>query len=211
MREQSSPRVAVCGTAGRVSRRAGLALSVVGAASVLLVVEPARAELPSNEESAFRERGTWISPGDQYGSAARPVRATRSPGSARRSSSKAGARKVASLGRTVDVTPVITTWASGNVAWKAPESCLNSALRSVIANVAANYGSVTVSSTCRSRGHNNRVGGARHSHHLTGDAADIRVGGNTRAAAAYMRSAVGGFKHYGGGLFHIDSGPRRRW
>jgi hypothetical protein len=29
--------------------------------------------------------------------------------------------------------------------------------------------------------------------------------------AAYVRSRVGGFKHYGGGLFHIDTGPRRTW
>jgi hypothetical protein len=26
---------------------------------------------------------------------------------------------------------------------------------------------------------------------------------------AYLRSTVGGLKHYGGGLFHIDTGPRR--
>jgi hypothetical protein len=30
---------------------------------------------------------------------------------------------------------------------------------------------------------------------------------------AFLRShgSVGGLKHYGGGLFHIDSGPRRGW
>jgi hypothetical protein len=30
---------------------------------------------------------------------------------------------------------------------------------------------------------------------------------------AYLRSSgmVGGLKHYGGGLFHIDTGARRSW
>jgi len=49
------------------------------------------------------------------------------------------------------------------------------------------------------------------SYHLTGDAADIRIWGNVRGAARYLRTVVGGYKHYGGGLFHIDTGPRRSW
>jgi len=99
----------------------------------------------------------------------------------------------------------------GAVAWRASSSCLSSNLQSVIASVAASYGSVTVNSTCRSHAHNRRVGGASKSWHLTGQAADIRVHGNWRMAAAYLRSSVGGFKHYGGGLFHIDNGPSRSW
>ena len=77
--------------------------------------------------------------------------------------------------------------------------------------MALNYGRVRVNSTCRSRRRNRRAGGARRSYHLTGDAADIRIWGNVRAAARYLRSIAGGYKHYGGGLFHIDTGPRRRW
>jgi len=102
---------------------------------------------------------------------------------------------------------------SGGVSWVASSGCLNSTLRGVIHQVASSYGRVTVSSTCRSHRHNRRVGGARRSHHLTGDAADFRVHGNWRAAMAYLRSSapIGGFKHYGGGLFHIDTGPRRSW
>lgn len=98
----------------------------------------------------------------------------------------------------------------GGVAWRASSSCLAGNLQSVIAGVAS-YGSVTVNSTCRSHSHNRRVGGASKSWHLTGQAADIRVHGNWRQAAAYLRSSVGGFKHYGGGLFHIDNGPNRSW
>lgn len=103
------------------------------------------------------------------------------------------------------------TGGSGRVQWVASAGCLNSRLRAVVNHVARNYGRVRVSSTCRSRRHNRRVGGARQSHHLTGNAVDFRVFGNVRGAAGYLRRLAGGFKHYGGGLFHIDTGPRRRW
>jgi hypothetical protein len=96
------------------------------------------------------------------------------------------------------------------IQWSASAQCLAPQLRDVIAHIAANYARVRVNSTCRSKSHNRRVGGAPRSYHLTGNAADIRVFGNIRAVYAYLRNAVGGLKHYGGGLFHIDTGPRRR-
>ena len=101
----------------------------------------------------------------------------------------------------------------GGVNWTASASCLDSGLRAIINDLASNYGSVTVNSTCRSRGHNASVGGAPHSKHLSGDAVDFRVHGNVSAVYAYLKgnSGVGGLKHYGGGLFHIDNGDRRSW
>lgn len=100
----------------------------------------------------------------------------------------------------------------GSVRWVASSGCLNSGLRAIVASVASSFGPVTVNSTCRGRRHNARVGGARHSHHLTGNAADFRVRGNWRSVWAFLRSSgAGGIKHYGGGLFHIDTGPRRTW
>jgi Peptidase M15 len=101
----------------------------------------------------------------------------------------------------------------GSVRWVASSGCVDSSLKSVIYSVASNFGPVTVSSTCRSRGHNARVGGAKRSKHLTGDAIDFRVHGNNRGVYAFLRShgTVGGLKHYGGGLYHIDNGDRRTW
>ncbi|NQX79497.1 MAG: DUF882 domain-containing protein [Hyphomicrobiaceae bacterium] len=97
------------------------------------------------------------------------------------------------------------------VIWAASSQCLNERLKMAIYHVARNWGQVRVNSTCRSRKHNQLVGGAKHSYHLTGKAADIRVWGDIRAAARYLRKTAGGYKHYGGGLFHIDIGPRRSW
>jgi hypothetical protein len=96
-----------------------------------------------------------------------------------------------------------------NITWNASAGCLNVRLRQVLAEVATNYGAITVNSTCRSHGHNAAVGGAAHSYHLGGNAVDFRAHGNVAAVAAYLNVNVGGFKHSGGGLFHIDTGPRR--
>src|SRR5262245_39542432 len=101
----------------------------------------------------------------------------------------------------------------GPIKWRASADCLASPLRSVLAEVAALFGAVRVNSTCRSKAHNARVGGASHSYHLTGRAVDFRIAGNVKAVSQFLLSkkAVGGFKHYGFGIFHIDTGPRRTW
>ncbi|MDX2307643.1 MAG: D-Ala-D-Ala carboxypeptidase family metallohydrolase [Hyphomicrobium sp.] len=132
----------------------------------------------------------------------------------KKSASKKAGKNYAALdtGAMIDTQPA-KSLTGGGVRWVASSGCLNGMLIGVVQQVAANYGSVTVSSTCRSKSHNRKVGGAHKSHHLTGNAVDFRVHGNWRAAAAYLRGhgGIGGFKHYGGGLFHIDTGPRRTW
>jgi hypothetical protein len=99
------------------------------------------------------------------------------------------------------------------VRWSASSGCLNATLRQVLAEVGRNFGSVTVNSTCRSRQHNAKVGGAPRSLHLSGDAVDFRTTGETRAVLAFLggHRALGGLKHYADGHFHIDTGPRRSW
>lgn len=124
--------------------------------------------------------------------------------------------KVASLGNSLDVQPAPEAQPSlsgGAVRWVASAGCLNGQLKAVVNQVAAKFGPVTVNSTCRSKKRNRRVGGAKQSKHLTGNAVDFRVHANHKAAYAFLKShgSVGGYKHYGGGLFHIDTGPRRTW
>lgn len=123
--------------------------------------------------------------------------------------------KVAALGNTYvpDEPKVKKSLSGGSVEWAASSGCLDSSLKAIVYQVAANYGPLRVNSTCRSHGHNASVGGAPHSKHLSGDAVDFRVFGNTGAVYAFLKSngGVGGLKHYGGGLFHIDNGERRSW
>lgn len=121
--------------------------------------------------------------------------------------------RVASLGRSPSVSTAgrpTTSLTGGGIAWRASAACLAGNLRSIVGVLATSYGAVTVSSTCRSRSHNRRVGGASRSWHLTGNAVDFRIRGTSISRVyAYLRGTVGGLKHYGGGRFHIDNGPRR--
>jgi hypothetical protein len=129
---------------------------------------------------------------------------------------RAQAKRVASLKKNDDgdssgysAKPKVS---GGHVSWAASGSCLPGQLKSVIADV-SQYGRVVVTSTGRDAGHNRSVGGASKSYHLGCQAADLRVHGNVASAASFLRNhgSVGGFHHYGGGLFHIDTGPKRSW
>lgn len=91
--------------------------------------------------------------------------------------------------------------------------CVPPKLRMVLNRVSRRFGAVTVSSTHRRWLENRRVGGARHSYHRRCQAVDFSVSGSSSAVVAYLRDqdAVGGYKHYSGGHYHIDTGPRRTW
>lgn len=125
------------------------------------------------------------------------------------------AARTASLGDSYVPAPTVDRSLTGRrVNWVAAFRCLNASLRAVVDQVASSFGPVTVNSTCRSRRHNARVRGARHSHHLSGNAVDFRVrGANLRAVYSFLRNhaSVGGLKLYRRGFFHIDTGARRTW
>jgi uncharacterized protein YcbK (DUF882 family) len=196
------------GHGSKLSRFTGILGSI--AAGLLLILATA-----FTADTARAEGLRFSSQGDiEAVSAPKSAERTqRSPRRVARSSSSSSERKTASSSRSSSSSKSASRSRSGggNVNWIASASCLDGSLKSAIYHVAANYGSVTVNSTCRSAAHNRRVGGAPRSKHLTGDAADIRIYGNVSGATAYLRSTVGGFKHYGGGLYHIDNGPRRSW
>jgi hypothetical protein len=101
----------------------------------------------------------------------------------------------------------------GLIRWNASPDCLAPSLRAVLVQVVERFGPLKVNSTCRSKAHNAAVGGATRSYHLIGKAVDFRVPGHFREILSFLTGlrAVGGLKHYGGGVFHIDTGPRRTW
>lgn len=71
-----------------------------------------------------------------------------------------------------------------------------------------------VTSAYRTQATNRRVGGARSSKHITGQALDIKVDGlNTNQIAAIAREqGAGGVGRYRRrGFVHIDTGERRDW
>lgn len=97
--------------------------------------------------------------------------------------------------------------------FNAPSKCVPSQLKSVLQNVAAKYGPITVNSTVRSNAKNRRVGGKKSSWHLKCGAVDFRVHAGTKGLLSYLRNnkAVGGYKRYKSGFYHIDVGPKRTW
>ncbi len=102
---------------------------------------------------------------------------------------------------------------SATVTYKDTGWCLPPQLRRVLKRVARRYGPVTVHSTHRWWLENWRKGGARNSYHLRCKAVDFSVDGDPASVVAFLKSqrAVGGYKYYSSGFYHIDTGPRRTW
>ncbi len=220
----SGPKLA-CGWRGRFAMLGALVLPLAlnvlptpAAAEVRSVTEFMPANWRGDESESIRRSSLGERPSSGRSSARRAVAEEddddeATPAKVQRPRAKRQTRKrvrVAALGPVPNIVTAPRPSLSGKgISWRANSGCLASNLRAAVAYVAANFGSVTVNSTCRSKRHNRRVGGARQSYHLTGNAVDFRMRGNVRAAYAFLRGSIGGIKHYGGGRFHIDNGPRR--
>ncbi|HSP25576.1 MAG TPA: D-Ala-D-Ala carboxypeptidase family metallohydrolase [Saliniramus sp.] len=94
-----------------------------------------------------------------------------------------------------------------------PTNCLPGNLKTVVADLANRFGTVSIQSTHRSPQRNRRAGGARRSLHLECRAIDFRVKARGREVMTFLREhkAVGGLKMYRNGIIHIDNGERRSW
>lgn len=103
--------------------------------------------------------------------------------------------------------------AGNRIKWNAPAKCVPQSLKNVITKVAAKFGPVTVNSTARSKAKNRKAGGKSKSFHLHCRAIDFRVHGRTKGLLSWLASqkAVGGYKRYKAGFYHIDNGPNRTW
>ena len=95
-------------------------------------------------------------------------------------------------------------------------SCLKPALLGLLKLVQYHYGDpVVITSGYRGEAHNSRVGGVRHSKHMSCEAADIQVDGISKwDLAGYLRSLPG---RGGVGTYcytdsvHLDIGEKRDW
>jgi uncharacterized protein YcbK (DUF882 family) len=103
--------------------------------------------------------------------------------------------------------------AGKRIKWIAPANCVPGSLKSVLNQVAARFGPITVNSTARSRAKNRKVGGRSKSYHLGCRAVDFRVHGSNKGVMRFLAAngKVGGLKRYRSGFYHIDNGPRRSW
>jgi hypothetical protein len=88
----------------------------------------------------------------------------------------------------------------------APLDCVAAELRTVLADVAARFGPVTVVSTHRLNSDNHSPGTIRHRLHAACKAVDFKTAGKLNEVLAFLRSRpeVSGINSYRGGLIHID-------
>ena len=70
---------------------------------------------------------------------------------------------------------------------------------------------VTINSGCRCKEYNKKIGGAEHSQHLLGKAADIVIKDvSPKEVQEYFNNINGGLGAYST-FTHIDVGQKRRW
>jgi hypothetical protein len=95
---------------------------------------------------------------------------------------------------------------------KAPTTCLAPGLKSVLQDVQARFGTVTLVSTTELHTDNHTKGSVRHKLHSDCMAVDFKVAGDLGAVTAYLRtrSEVAGINTYkNNGVIHIDAAQTR--
>jgi hypothetical protein len=103
--------------------------------------------------------------------------------------------------------PVIPTSAA------APTECLPASFQTVLRDLDAKFGPMTLVSTTELHTDNHSPGSVRHKLHSACKAVDFKVKGDVRVVTAYLRSRpeVAGITAFGNnGVIHIDSNDQRR-
>ena len=95
-------------------------------------------------------------------------------------------------------------------------SGLNHKLVRLLRKIESHYGrKVLITSGCRSKARNRKVGGARRSFHLKCMAADIKVAGISKGSLVRLvrrlkgRGGIGTYCR--NSIVHVDVGPKREW
>jgi hypothetical protein len=96
---------------------------------------------------------------------------------------------------------------------KTPTECLPAEFKTLIREIEARFGSVTLVSTTTLHTNNHGTGSTRHKLHTDCKAVDFKVAGDVNALTTFLRSRpeVGGINTFrNNGVIHIDYNERRR-
>ena len=92
---------------------------------------------------------------------------------------------------------------------------LGQGINSKLKQIEGSFGGLQVTSGYRSPEHNAKVGGAKNSAHMRGNAVDVKFGGGVPATLKFIEMAskagIGGIGVYSPGSVHIDTESKRAW
>ena len=92
---------------------------------------------------------------------------------------------------------------------------LGQGINSKLKQIEGSFGGLQVTSGYRSPEHNAKVGGAKNSAHMRGNAVDVKFGGGVPATLKFIEAAskagIGGIGVYSPGSVHIDTESKRAW
>jgi len=92
---------------------------------------------------------------------------------------------------------------------------INKGIADKVKQIEGMFGNLTITSGYRSPEHNSKVGGAKNSAHMRGNAVDVSFGGGEQATLKLIEAAskagIGGIGVYRPGVVHLDTESRRAW